>query len=98
MEQVARAETLLYRPGQKMGEVLAGWRQDGGGEELAAPVGKCLGEALVDLEYSRATLIFKQGAALRQASAFEELTSPRYSTCRCTVRPRATRLFSTIDQ
>src|SRR5580704_5468722 len=32
---------------------------------------------------------------LRQASSWEELISPRYSTCRCTTRPPATRRFST---
>ena len=36
VEQVARAETLLDRPGQKMREMLAGWRHDRGGDELAA--------------------------------------------------------------
>src|ERR1700732_2681770 len=35
---------------------------------------------------------------LRQASSCEELISPKYSTCRCTTRPPATRRFSTTLQ
>ena len=34
----------------------------------------------------------------RHANSCESLISPRYSTCRCTTRPPATRVFSTTHQ
>src|SRR5437879_2586699 len=40
----------------------------------------------------------KISIVLRQASCCVELISPKYNTCRWTIRPPATRLFSTIEK
>src|SRR5258708_31209364 len=40
----------------------------------------------------------KISIVLRQASCWVELISPKYNTCRWTILPAATRLFSTIEK